>query len=190
MFLEWQKERRMFNDPFRFEKMWLTHGSLEENIANWWSKDFHGPLLSRVANKLRLVKENLKVWNKETFGDIFKRKDQLKLQLTNLEVKIQENGCSKEDKTAEKILLCEWHNLLAQEETRRRQKSRLAWLKEGDRNTKFFHISTLRQRSHNSIKKIECEDESTTKELLRIKEEGVAYQPLQFLLQSPSKVFG
>lgn len=76
--LEWYKARRMFNSPFRFAKMWMTHESLEENIARWWSKDFHGPILSRVANKLKLVKENLKEWNKSTFGDIFRKKEQLK----------------------------------------------------------------------------------------------------------------
>lgn len=91
-----------------------------------------------------------------------------------MEERIQEEGCSEEAKL-EKDLLCQWHNTLAQEETHWKQKSRLSWLREGDRNTKKFHVSTLRHRSHNALKEIVCPNGSTTKDPLRIREEGVAF---------------
>lgn len=41
-----------------------------------------------------------------------------------------------------------------------KQKSRELWLKKGDRNTKFFHLSTIIQRRHNNIDAIKFEDGS------------------------------
>ncbi|KAF6151999.1 hypothetical protein GIB67_010573 [Kingdonia uniflora] len=46
------------------------------------------------------------------------------------------------------------HHLLEQKEATWRDKSRELWLKAGDMNTKFFHISTICRRRHNEIKKI------------------------------------
>ena len=48
----------------------------------------------------------------------------------------------------------EWENLCKQEEVFWRQKSRIQWLKEGERNTKFFHRSTMANRAHNRISSI------------------------------------
>lgn len=38
-----------------------------------------------------------------------------------------------------------------QEEMLWKQKSRIRWLKEGERNTKFFHRTTIQRRLHNTI---------------------------------------
>lgn len=58
---------------------------------------------------------------------------------------------------AEKLNL-DWENLCKQEEIFWRQKSRVQWLKEGERNTRFFHRSTLTNRTHNRISSILNED--------------------------------
>eukprot|EP00253_Pinus_taeda_P003282 PITA_03282 len=51
----------------------------------------------------------------------------------------------------------EWENFCKQEEIFWRQKSRVKWLKEGERNTRFFHRSTLANRNHNGISSIKDE---------------------------------
>ena len=48
-------------------------------------------------------------------------------------------------------------NLCKQEEIFRRQKSRVQWLKEGERNTIFFHKPTIANRAYNRISLIKNE---------------------------------
>eukprot|EP00253_Pinus_taeda_P027957 PITA_27957 len=45
----------------------------------------------------------------------------------------------------------QWENICKQEEIFWRQKSRVQRLKEGERNTRFFHKSTMENRAHNRI---------------------------------------
>ena len=39
-----------------------------------------------------------------------------------------------------------------------RQKSREIWLKEGDKNSKFFHVTTIIRRRRNSIDAVKAEN--------------------------------
>ena len=49
---------------------------------------------------------------------------------------------------------------LEREDFKWKQKSRELWAKEGDRNTRFFHLSTLVRRRRNHINEIRLEDGS------------------------------
>ena len=60
----------------------------------------------------------------------------------------------------EAALSLELDDWLLRDELRLKQKSRELWLKEGDQNSRFFHLSTLVQRRRNRIKEIKLEDGS------------------------------
>ena len=49
---------------------------------------------------------------------------------------------------------------LAKEDMKWNQKSRELWVKEEDRNTKFFHLSTIIRRRRNCISEIKLDDGS------------------------------
>uniref|UniRef100_A0A2N9FV45 Reverse transcriptase domain-containing protein n=1 Tax=Fagus sylvatica TaxID=28930 RepID=A0A2N9FV45_FAGSY len=69
---------------------------------------------------------------------------------TNLE-KVQSGSHSDTNTNLENSIQVELNGWLARLETVWRQKSRETWLKEGDRNSRFFHLSTIIRRKHNSI---------------------------------------
>ena len=60
----------------------------------------------------------------------------------------------------EASLSAELNEWLEKEELKWKQKSRELCLKEGDQNSKFFHLSTLVRRRRNQIADIKLEDGS------------------------------
>jgi hypothetical protein len=67
------------NRPFRYEAAWATHENFRQLLQENWirGRDFVD-LLSNLTN-------NLKVWNKEVFGNIFKRKKELLARLNGIQ---------------------------------------------------------------------------------------------------------
>jgi hypothetical protein len=61
---------------FRFEKMWLSHPALPRLVSSWWDIQVSGTAMFRMIKKLQNVKDNIRIWNKEDFGHIFKEKNQ------------------------------------------------------------------------------------------------------------------
>ena len=73
--------------PFRFENMWLKDEGFLERVSSWWeSYHFQGTLSFALANKLKLLKLDLKRWNAEEFGNIGLRLQNLWKEFNALEV--------------------------------------------------------------------------------------------------------
>jgi hypothetical protein len=59
--------------PFKFDKFWLDHPEFQEKIRAWW-REPEVPRRSkmyRFQQKLKNLKQTLKIWNQNTFGNIF-----------------------------------------------------------------------------------------------------------------------
>ena len=139
------------NFPFRFEKMWMQHPQFESKMEEWWSIGIEGTTLFRVASKLKNVKREVKIWNKNCFGNIFENKSAIKEDIQKTQDKIQKEGYTPDLLIEENEKLAQYHDIITKEEIYWRQRSRLLWLSEGDKNTKFFHLSTLKHRAKTHI---------------------------------------
>ena len=109
-----------------------------------------------VANKLERIKKDLKKWNREVFGIV---KERIKSLQANI-AEIQQKPPTKENLELEATLSLELDDWLLKDELRLKQKSRELWLKEGDQNSRFFHLSILVRRRRNRIEEIKLEDGS------------------------------
>ncbi|KAF5191552.1 hypothetical protein FRX31_018863 [Thalictrum thalictroides] len=65
-----QQIPRPTNSPFKFNKAWLLHENFWELVCHSWSQPVRGAPIFRVQQKLKRLKQDLKVWNKQVFGDI------------------------------------------------------------------------------------------------------------------------
>jgi len=127
----------------------------------------------QFQQKLKFLKFQLKNWNKEIFGNIFTAQQHLNQKMKDLQQLIIKDGYKEEHLEQEKQLLNQIEERNKQEEILWKQKSRIRWLKEGERNTKFFHSTTIQRRMHNTITFIQKQDGRRVEKHTEIEQEFI-----------------
>ena len=72
-------------------------------------------------------------------------------ELKALELAVEGGGLKEEERERKSLLCRDIERALLQEEISCKQKSRVKWLKEGDKCTKFFHLMANLNKSFNTI---------------------------------------
>lgn len=130
-----------------------------------WTKDKYLPAaLEELTVKLR-------AWNK---GNIFRHKRRNELRLGGVQ-KAMANRCSNFLIALERELKMERNLILQQEEMLWLQKSRIEWLKSSDKNTRFFHTSTVVRRRRNMIQTLKDYDGNWVEGKEQLKDMAVAF---------------
>lgn len=154
--------------PFRFEAAWLSHESFKEMLTLSWQ----GDLKTREA--LQRLRWKLKEWNKEVFGNVQQKKDRLvgEIKVVQDLLDIQQTDDLLEK---EAVLVKEFETVLEQEELIWFQKSREKWIHLGDRNTKYFHTSTVIRRRRNRIEALKDDEGRWIHDSTELEKMAVAY---------------
>ena len=130
--------------PFRFQPVWMSHPLFPKVVSDSWEQD------KALKGNIESFTKDVIVWNKDVFGNIFHRKNRMEARLRGIQASLA-NGPSDYLLTLEEVLRKEYLGILQQEEEFWSVKSRLNWLIQGDRNTKFFHSSARIRRKRNRI---------------------------------------
>ena len=112
---------------------------------------FEGNPTFVFSQKLHALKQDLKVWNKEVFGNVGGRKTILMEEINRLDALEELAVLTREDQQKREGCCEELNKVMELDEICWHQKSHAVWLKEGDRNTKFFHRLANSHRRNNFI---------------------------------------
>ncbi|WMV13369.1 hypothetical protein MTR67_006754 [Solanum verrucosum] len=148
---------------FKFEQWWLRVEGFSDKVKDWWeSFNITGTGSYVLASKLRMLKGKLKEWKRENRNNWNQRKEEILNQLSILE-KTQELRLLSEDELLQKVhLSMEFEDVAKNEEIAWRQRSRVHWLKHGDKNTKFFHRMATAHKRFNTIDMLMVEGVTVT----------------------------
>ena len=111
----------------------------------------------RLATKLKEIKQRLKVWNKEVFGNLGCNKAAALQQVEFWDLVERDRILSMEENELKKEAKENYKKWVLLEETHWRQLSREIWLREGDRNTGYFHRMANAKRRNNYLDRIKID---------------------------------
>jgi hypothetical protein len=153
--LNLQTEVNSFPSSFKFQKMWTTHEDCKRVIHDHWAKEVVGCPMHILKHKLKTLKPVLKIWNKDVFGNVQQNVDKALATVNDIQNKINVNGYSDDYATVERNAQKALDTALNQQEQFWKDKSRVQWLIEGDRNTSYFHRLTKIRHATNKISRLQ-----------------------------------
>lgn len=130
---------------FRFENMWIQ----EKEYRNIVQECRNNEGTSELISKLAMCCLRLEEWG----GGLIKK---LKCKLSNYRKEMQNLRSRRDVNGVRKYNEARWNylRLLEKQGIFWRQRAKQYWLKDGDRNTRFFHKFAYVRKKHNRIKKL------------------------------------
>lgn len=140
---------------FKYEAFWDDHDECKEVVqqSRNQGEEPENNMWETLIDNTKRCQKNLQTWHKKTF----KRADE---ELLRLKRKLNELSAKKSsdiDWDEIRRTQMEIDEIWKREEKFWGQRSRLKWLKWGDRNSKFFHATTIQRRERNRLQRIKNE---------------------------------
>lgn len=140
---------------FRFENFWTKMPNFKKVVADAWNErvSHHDPC-QILFHKLKKTSQRLRCWSKKLFSH---HKVQLHMALEvilRLDMAQEIRALSNDEQDLRKQLKRKVVALAVLERARKKQSSRITLLKEGDANTRFFHLRINHRRRKNFIHRL------------------------------------
>lgn len=139
--------------PFRTLDHWFQDPLFKKFVVDSWEGiSIQGWGAYVLKEKLKLLKSKLKQWNLESFENPQALQQRIVKDLNYLDKKEENLGLTEEVIQKRVELQNEFWKVAIRNESVLSQQSRVKWLKEGDLNTKFFHLMVSWRRKKNALK--------------------------------------
>ena len=155
--------------PFRSIDAWLKEKDFGELVKGMWlSYSVQGSAFTKVKEKLKCLKGDLKMWNKDVFGNIQTSKKRILQELEDLDCQDCCDDLGDGDRLKRMELVGRLKEMEKKLDSLICQKARANWFRSGDSSTKFFHTSLRWRRLRNEVKGVEvggiwCEEPTTVR---------------------------
>nr|GEU51937.1 RNA-directed DNA polymerase, eukaryota, reverse transcriptase zinc-binding domain protein [Tanacetum cinerariifolium] len=130
----------------RFSNFVIDKKEFLHIVKKAWEVEIDGHMMYRVVKKLKLMKPcTSKLSWKD--GNIFERVTRLKDCLKNIQAEVDKYPHNEDTKVNSCMILSEYYEVMKDENNLLMQKAKMERLKDGDRNTEFFH-KIIKGRMH------------------------------------------
>lgn len=169
-----------------YEDMWSAYDECKDIVRQEWATYQEWNSGNSALNFHKTTKNSLaalKIWSKKEFGGRQKEMDKLMKQLKEIKQNYKHyEGGEDLKRTEQKI-----NNHLIDEEMYWKQRSRADWIREGDKNTKFFHSKATSRKRKNKIWGIENNQGKWIEEQNEVDKEFCEYFQDLFSSTNPTK---
>lgn len=150
---------------FRFELIWLKFDGFLDVVREAWGTQIHGADACRAMDiKLRTVAKALKSWSAKHVGSIRLQLAAARVVLYELDVARETRLLSQGELELRRDLKLNVLGLASLARTVARQRARIRYLREGDANTRFFHLQACHRRRKNYLASIQHEGQTFSEE--------------------------
>lgn len=151
------------SSSYKFEKWWLLREEFRDLVVRSWS----APTKSTTAisiwqEKTRRFRKSSKGWSHNIEAALRKYKKEMMEEYDTLDIKSESTPLSLEDQTRMKQIHEEMQKIWLKEETKSKQRSRDRDIKEGDKNTAYFHAVANQRRRKTLIHTLDGPDGPVT----------------------------
>lgn len=141
--------------PFRFLNAWVLHPTFMSKIKSVWENTHvDGWAGYRLKIKLKSLKETLKVWNEEVFGNIECKLKEVEDIMHELDLAAEVRPLQDHEVLSRREIKGEIWKLRKMKDWVWMQKSRVTWALKGNKNTRYFHIRATQRQSRNLLDSI------------------------------------
>ncbi|KAG7588741.1 Zinc finger CCHC-type superfamily [Arabidopsis suecica] len=160
---------------FKYFSFLASHQSFLSCLSAAWEEEtLCGSMMFVLGEKLKKAKKACRLLNRQGFGNLQQRTKEALTRLEDIQSQLlstPSDSLFRQEHVARK----KWKFFAIALKSFYRQKSRIKWLKEGDANTRFFHMAVIAHHSKNLIKYLRGEDDSKVENVQQIKDMIITY---------------
>jgi exonuclease III len=147
---------------FHFEQYWMRLEGFQETVTNAWNSIHDDDPFCRLTRKLQITARQLTSWSARKTGNIKLQICTAREIIFQLDKVMEARLLTNEETWLRKRLKQTYLGLTSLERTMARQRSRIAWARDGDANTSFFHRQATYRRQKNKIHTLQVGDAHLT----------------------------
>ncbi|XP_062118934.1 uncharacterized protein LOC133832635 [Humulus lupulus] len=137
--------------PFKYYRMWSSHPQYHQEVCRGWHQKVTGTKMYQIVSKLKNLKSIFKELNKKGYSEIHMTYVQAKEKLSDCQNKMHRDPLNVILQSQELEARQQYAAVQKNYSSFLSQKAKVAWVKEGDENSAFFHSSIRERRSLNRI---------------------------------------
>ncbi|CAI9106245.1 OLC1v1005360C1 [Oldenlandia corymbosa var. corymbosa] len=175
LLVQMELEMQYKKKPFKYFNMWKMDSTFLEKVEGIWNKRIRRTKMFQVVQKLKILKKELLMLNKNKFSSIQVQVQEARMALEKVQKQAALNPDEEQLHLVEREAYQCYISKYVAFDSFMRQKVKEDWIKDGDTNSQFFHSKLKQQMMRNRIWSITSEEGEIVREWKLVEEHFLNY---------------